>query len=597
MKGWIYNMFGAPRRFLADNGGEFANDLYREMCENLNIEVLNTGAESPWSNGLVERNHACVDLMLEKMLEDNPSMKIELALSSAVHAKNCQPMVFGWSPIHLVTGKPPIIHQALTDDPPALCRSSSSKVFAERANAAIAARDAFNEVEKSSRLRRALLKKISIQTEVYQNGDKVFYKSGKSNKWKGKAKVVAVDGKIIFIKHGRSYLAVSPTRLIKANRLYKQYGNEIDKLGPAEERENDSDSSEDENHEDESNKFLSRKQRENDPPSLNPVNSLLPNPVIPHPNTDENVFVPGLSGGDDFVPDSTDRVENLLDLNQQNPRFPTISNSNLRQSSEAAGCSRKHLYKSRKSYPKKGEVIKFRVDKNKNDWQEVEIGNTAYKGGVSRRKNEDYVNVKYKDGRVGGISLDKVEWKYLEDDKDNDENEDVLFAVIPDQNHQDNIGHIPQLHDDDTEETFVVFIPRDQWGSKPVIEAKNKELENFKMFGVYKSVEDIGQERISTSWVITEKMMGETKGVKARLVAHGNLESSPVRSDSPTIGKSTLRLQFSVAAQFGWKIETSDVKAAFLQGSNLPRQVFVIPPAEAQEEGRLWLLIETHVRP
>ena len=43
------------------------------MCENLNIEVLNTGAESPWSNGLVERNHACVDLMLEKMLEDNPS--------------------------------------------------------------------------------------------------------------------------------------------------------------------------------------------------------------------------------------------------------------------------------------------------------------------------------------------------------------------------------------------------------------------------------------------------------------------------------------------------------------------------------------------
>ena len=232
MKGWIYNMFGAPRRFLADNGGEFANDKYRDMCENLNIEVLNTGAESPWSNGLVERNHACVDLMLEKMIEDNPTMRIDLALASAVHAKNCQPMVFGWSPIHLVTGKPPIIHNSLTENPPALCRTSSSKAFAERANAAISARDAFNEIEKSSRLRRALLKKIVIQTEVYQNGDKVFYKSGNSNKWKGTARVVAVDGKVIFIKHGRSYLAVSPTRLVKANNLYKHYGHEVDKLGP-----------------------------------------------------------------------------------------------------------------------------------------------------------------------------------------------------------------------------------------------------------------------------------------------------------------------------------------------------------------------------
>ena len=86
--------------------------------------------------------------------------------------------------------------------------------------------------------------------------------------------------------------------------------------------------------------------------------------------------------------------------------------------------------------------------------------------------------------------------------------------------------------------------------------------------------------------------MGETKGVKARLVAHRNLETSPVRSDSPTIGKSSLRIQFAVAAQYKWKIETSDVKAAFLQGSNLPRKVHVVPPSEANEGGNLWLLLK-----
>ena len=76
MNGWVYNLFGCPKKFLADNGGEFANQLYREMCENLNVDILKTGAESPWQNGLVERNHCMVDMMLGKMLEENPSMDL-----------------------------------------------------------------------------------------------------------------------------------------------------------------------------------------------------------------------------------------------------------------------------------------------------------------------------------------------------------------------------------------------------------------------------------------------------------------------------------------------------------------------------------------
>ena len=47
-KPWIA-LFGTPKLFLSDNGGEFNNDIFREMGEQLNINVKTIGAESPWS--------------------------------------------------------------------------------------------------------------------------------------------------------------------------------------------------------------------------------------------------------------------------------------------------------------------------------------------------------------------------------------------------------------------------------------------------------------------------------------------------------------------------------------------------------------------
>ena len=49
-------IFGAPGKFLTDNGGEFVNAEFLEMCEAMNITVKVTPEESPFSNGLVERH-------------------------------------------------------------------------------------------------------------------------------------------------------------------------------------------------------------------------------------------------------------------------------------------------------------------------------------------------------------------------------------------------------------------------------------------------------------------------------------------------------------------------------------------------------------
>ena len=72
--------FGCPLKFLADNRGEFSKEKYKNMCESLSIEVRNIVATSPWDNGIFERNHAVVDECLEKVIEDNPKMKLEVDL-------------------------------------------------------------------------------------------------------------------------------------------------------------------------------------------------------------------------------------------------------------------------------------------------------------------------------------------------------------------------------------------------------------------------------------------------------------------------------------------------------------------------------------
>lgn len=55
---------GIPRKILADNSGEFANEEYRDMCEKLNVVVNHTAAYNRRQNGLCESSHAVIDSMI-----------------------------------------------------------------------------------------------------------------------------------------------------------------------------------------------------------------------------------------------------------------------------------------------------------------------------------------------------------------------------------------------------------------------------------------------------------------------------------------------------------------------------------------------------
>ena len=99
----------------------------------------------------------------------------------------------------------------------------------------------------------------------------------------------------------------------------------------------------------------------------------------------------------------------------------------------------------------------------------------------------------------------------------------------------------------------MVTIPKKDHGLNMCVKAKEKELEAFKKFQVYKEVKDYSQETLSSRWVMTDKSKGKRTKVKARLVCQGFSEVIEVQADSPTGNKETLRLLLSIAATKGCK--------------------------------------------
>ena len=123
---WIGAAFGVMESVVTDNGGEFSSAEMREVCSILNVEKVATAAESPFQNGLCERNHGVVDNMLSKLEEQCSNTPSEILLAWANMAKNSLQMWHGFSSYQLVFGRNPNLPNIMTDQAPALEGSSTS---------------------------------------------------------------------------------------------------------------------------------------------------------------------------------------------------------------------------------------------------------------------------------------------------------------------------------------------------------------------------------------------------------------------------------------------------------------------------------------
>lgn len=502
---WIGSGIGPPKRFLADNGGEFANEAFRDMCANLNIEVMNTAAYSPWQNGICERNHAVVDNCVAKILEDQPNLKLEVALACAVNAKNSLSMVYGWSPYQLVYGANPNLPSVMNDKPPALENTTISEGFAKHLNAMHSSRRAFIQAESSERIRRALRHKIRASGECFQQGDRVYYKRDNDPKWKGPGSVIGQDGKVVFVRHGSIYVRVHPCRLIRCGLEFTSDGSaECTVSNSRDQRRQDvcMDSSDDE-----------------------------------HKAHNEELA----EGGDEPVVDVPEVIDNVVDVNP-----PEVHDH-----PDAEGGARPKT-----AIPSVGDNVEFRV-KNSDAWVKAKV---LSKGGKAKGKNHGYLNIQ----EAGKDSPSGIDFK-----KD-----------------------VEQWHPFDTvNEVNSVFVPVTRHQEDSVKHAKLAELDNWKQFGVYDEVPNSDQKLMSTRWVITEKESEGIRSVKARLVVRGFEEETEVKSDSPTVHRESLRLFLAAAATHKYDIHSIDIKAAFLQGQDIDRVIYVQPPQECRkDDSTVWKL-------
>ena len=131
MSCWVGAAFGVMETILTDNGGEFSSDEMREVASVLNIELCTTAAESPFQNGVCERNHAVTDMMLQKMEEQCPGTSSDILLCWANMAKNSLQMWHGYSSYQVVFGKNPNLPKIMADHVPALRGSTTSEILAE----------------------------------------------------------------------------------------------------------------------------------------------------------------------------------------------------------------------------------------------------------------------------------------------------------------------------------------------------------------------------------------------------------------------------------------------------------------------------------
>ena len=150
-----FSYFGFPRKFLTDNGGEFSNDRFREMNEKFNVETTTTAAESPFSNGIVERHNLILAEAMLKTIEDVKCAP-DVALAWAVSAKNALQNHGGFSPNQLVFGRNINTPSVLIDRTPALTTVTSSDIIRDNLNAIHSSRKNYMEAEASEKIRKAL---------------------------------------------------------------------------------------------------------------------------------------------------------------------------------------------------------------------------------------------------------------------------------------------------------------------------------------------------------------------------------------------------------------------------------------------------------
>ena len=584
MTRWICYL-GKPGGFYHDNGGENIGLHVRELRGLLNIAAFSTGAEAAWQNGVSERNHATVDNMLLSLMRDYPSTDRNILLAWACYVKNSMTNHLGFSPNQLVFGKNPDMPSIMVDDGPrALQGKTSSSIMQQHLNILQSTREEFVKSDANDRIRRALLAKIDTSGDCYEQGDEVYYHRG--NQWRGPARVMFQDGKIVWVRDGSQYARCSVNRIVSRSLTFKEKDGIKSATGKLWEdldfsndknKEKEGDDSEEEGMEMIVNPDTLQSQQapilEVDEVEDGTVTTALealpvraPDPTPIPTNSDSSHFEPV------YFPNTPPVSSFATDVEEQNPEVIAAPEDQTPVVSSVQNEQNPVLF----FIPNGENPVPASTTNTVESNSSVETRNMR-----KRRHTSDDLNETPSSAKVPRPADNQVRKECMHCGKIL--NVKSMAKHVRTQHHE-----VFMMNCEQEEEVNIVMVPRSRWGEPVVHEAKQEELQKLSDWKTYELVEDKGQPHLTTTWVVWYK---DEEQIRARLVARGFEEKLDLQADSPTVDKNNIRLVLAIASAYNWIIKSSDVKSAFLQGEELERTVLLKPPSElAEAEGKLMLL-------
>lgn len=321
-----------------------------------------------------------------------------------------------------------------------------------------------------------------------------------------------------------------------------------------------------------------------------------------------------LSPNPDASPDLTHNRKKRRSEMELSPPTPVTNNQTLRSGKRPMKVNKRfptsptgYKYQNERVYPKAGQNIYIHhPEDHEENWKRVYIVTRNTKGTGS--PHGPHFNIKVNQ-KIQGAYLDHYNWHFegagyqtpetVKGDVRNylcfQDGFDETGQHFDDEEEKEDRGGVIWEEDDDGEFIcYVEFVDPSKYGDPEVIAAKKKELDHFIDYDVYVEVRDVGQKKITCSWVITYKMIDGKLGIKARLVCNGNqarLLDPNQKIDSPTVKRVSIKVMMTIAANEGWAVRCQDATSAFLQSKEMNRDIFVIPPKECEYPSpTLWRL-------
>ena len=171
------------------------------------MKSFTTAAYSPFSNRICERHNAVITDTLNRVTEEFPELDLDTRLAYVCMSKNNLYNKNGFTPSQVMFERNPSLPSVLVDKPPAKLSLSQSDMIAKHISLIYSTRGKYGQAENSDHVRRALRHNVRSSQCDINSVDWVKFRRQNMPNWRGPGRrVIGVDVKVIFVRHGSLYL-------------------------------------------------------------------------------------------------------------------------------------------------------------------------------------------------------------------------------------------------------------------------------------------------------------------------------------------------------------------------------------------------------